>query len=173
MTLTETFEIMKDPRVSASQDDLEQQFKLIKSVRDKVTEINEAVLKLRILRTQISKWETRPKTSNNALNNASKTLLEKLGKIERSMVLIPSTGINKNFSSREGFFADALNIRMADLISTIEADDGPPTTQTYQVFDYISKLAEEKMSELDQVEKEDVPAFIESVSYTHLRAHET
>ena len=154
---------MKDPRVSASQDELEQQFKLIKGVRDKVTEINEAVVKLRALRIQISEWGNRSKASNDALDNASKTLLEKLREIEQSMVLIPSTGINKNFSSREGFFADALNIRMADLISTIEADDGPPTTQTYQVFDYVSKLADNKMSELDQVEKEDVPAFIELI----------
>ncbi len=163
ITLSQTFEIIKDPRVSSSQDELEQQFKLIKDVRDKVTEINEAVMKLRILRTQISKWGNRSKTPNNALDNASKSLFEKLGKIEQSMIQKASTGISKNFSSREGFFADALNIRMADLISTIEAADGSPTTQTYQVFDYVSKLADDKMSELDQIEKEDVPAFIELI----------
>src|SRR5207244_1876207 len=51
------FEIRKDPRVSATQADLDAQFALRMRIRDKLTEVHEAINGIRALRTQVEGWE--------------------------------------------------------------------------------------------------------------------
>ncbi len=60
---SQRFEIRKDPRVSASVEDLQAQFDLLIDIRDKLTEVHDEVLHSRKLREQIGQWQERLKAS--------------------------------------------------------------------------------------------------------------
>ena len=54
---TQSFQILKDPRVTATEDDLQSQFDLLIKVRDTIQETNAAVAQIREVRSRIEKWE--------------------------------------------------------------------------------------------------------------------
>jgi len=47
------FEIRKDPRITASDDDLRAQFELMVNIRDRFTEVSDTVLKIREVRASL------------------------------------------------------------------------------------------------------------------------
>ncbi len=51
--LTETFEVVKDPRIDATQADLQEQFDFLVRIRDRVSEANDAVARIRDIRGQV------------------------------------------------------------------------------------------------------------------------
>ena len=72
------FEIRKDPRVSATQDDFEAQFALRLSIRDKLSEVHEAINAMRALRSQVDGWEKRAQDARGgeAIGPAASALKE-------------------------------------------------------------------------------------------------
>ena len=78
----ETFEIVKDPRVAASQEDLQAQFDLLMRVRDRLSEANDAVVELRSVRQQVDEWESRARggPSAQAVEEAATGLKEEAGR---------------------------------------------------------------------------------------------
>src|SRR5262245_32910396 len=52
-SLTQPFEIHKDPRSSATQADLEAQFQFLLAARDKLTETHDAIRRIREVRSQL------------------------------------------------------------------------------------------------------------------------
>ena len=50
---TQTFRIVKDPRVEASQEDLDAQFQFLIQIRDKVSETHDGINQLRRVRQQV------------------------------------------------------------------------------------------------------------------------
>ncbi|HZC77602.1 MAG TPA: hypothetical protein VE258_07615, partial [Ktedonobacterales bacterium] len=58
-SFTEPFEIRRDPRISASDEDLRAQFELLIRIRDKVSAAHEAVNKIKSTRRQAEEWEKR------------------------------------------------------------------------------------------------------------------
>ena len=58
-TQTESFDVLEDPRVTASYDDLKSQFGLLVKLRDKLTESNETVSRLRKIKKQLIDWQGR------------------------------------------------------------------------------------------------------------------
>ena len=58
-TQTQAFRILKDPRVAASQEDLEAQFQMLVEIRDKVSETHDGINRLRRVRQQVDQWVSR------------------------------------------------------------------------------------------------------------------
>ena len=56
ITVSQSFEILKDPRVSASQEDFEAQAQLLLDIRDKISETNMAINRLADVRNQAQEW---------------------------------------------------------------------------------------------------------------------
>ncbi len=56
---TQTFRIIKDPRVGASQEDLDAQFQFLIQIRDKVSETHDGINQLRRVRQQVEQWVSR------------------------------------------------------------------------------------------------------------------
>ena len=59
---TQTFEIVKDPRVEATQDDFNAQFELLTRIRDKLSATHESIVRLRSVRQQVDEWVARAET---------------------------------------------------------------------------------------------------------------
>src|SRR5262249_46951110 len=75
-TLAEAFEVQKDPRVSATQEDLDSQFALLLKIRDKLSETHDAINTLRNIRQQVEDWEkrTRERKDHEAVSGAARSL---------------------------------------------------------------------------------------------------
>src|SRR5437588_1923475 len=56
---TQSFAVLKDPRVSTSQEELQQQFDLLQAIRAKISEVHEAINTVRSIRRQADEWEER------------------------------------------------------------------------------------------------------------------
>jgi len=49
---TQSFAVLKDPRLTTSQEDLQQQFDLLQAIRAKISEVHEAINTVRSIRRQ-------------------------------------------------------------------------------------------------------------------------
>ena len=162
--LTQSFEIHKDPRIAATQNDLEAQFDLTIEIRDKVSEASDAVIQLRDVRRQMEEWEQRAEGRSEAVVEAAKALKEALSSIEGDLVSLPRAGTRTGFGSTGGeFFGAALISRLADLTSTVGIADWVPTQQSHEVFDYLSDCIDAQLNRLKEVIDKDVAAFVELV----------
>jgi hypothetical protein len=119
------FEIRRDPRVTASDQDLQAQFALMIKIRDRLSEITDAVKKLRTARVQVEDAEKRMQGPSAA--SLRQALLATEGQLTRQlgpspMLLPPKT----------------LNIRLAALTAVVGTVDEAPTKQSYDVFEDLS-----------------------------------
>src|SRR6185295_17453345 len=58
-TLTQRFEVLKDPRVRATDAEIREAFALAKQAHDLLTRVHDAVLRLRAVRAQAEGWASR------------------------------------------------------------------------------------------------------------------
>jgi photosystem II stability/assembly factor-like uncharacterized protein len=127
---TRTFVLKKDPRVRATQQDLEAQFALLIKIRDELTKANDAVKTIRNVRAQIA--ERRPKAPS-AFAAAADSLLARLGSIEEEIYQV------RNRASQDPLnFPIKLNNKIAALAGVVASADARPTKQAYDVFTELS-----------------------------------
>lgn len=117
-----TFKILKDPRSSASQADLQAQFDFLISVRDKLTETHEAIIKIRKAREQINL--VTKKTESKEIKKAAEDILEEMKLIEEALYQ------TKNESRQDPLnFPIRLNNKLGHLGSLEGIGDSKPTDQ--------------------------------------------
>ena len=56
---TQPFDLVKDPRVAATREDLEDQFALLVRIRDKISQTHEGIARLRNVGKQVDEWSAR------------------------------------------------------------------------------------------------------------------
>jgi photosystem II stability/assembly factor-like uncharacterized protein len=85
---TQSFAVLKDPRVTTSQEDLQQQFDLLQAIRAKISEVHEAVNTVRSIRRQADEWEQRTAglAIHESLVTRGKSLKDKLSAIEEGLI---------------------------------------------------------------------------------------
>src|SRR5947209_1551447 len=129
-TFTESFEVLKDPRVDVSQEDLKAQFELGMQIRDTLSRLNESVIELRDVREQLEGWETRLARRDNT-EDARKTareLKERLTGIEEELMNTKATG---RFMYPPPNVPTRLNHKLAFLAGALGSADAAPTRQEY------------------------------------------
>ena len=152
-TMTQSFEVKKDPRVETTQEDFAKQFDLLMKIRDKLTETHEAILKIRDLRKQIDDVTSRMK-DQQAIMDAAKSLKANLTAIEETLYQ------TKNQSSQDPLnFPIRLNNKLAALAGVVAAADAAPTDQSFVIYDELVAKINEQLQKLDQVIKTELPAF--------------
>lgn len=150
------FEILLDPRSSASPADLEAQFVFLREVRDQVTEVNESVERVRDLRTQIRTYLARLPASADAdsVKAVGERLVERMTKVEEAL-----------YETRSESGQDPLNFginlgnELSALGGTVAAGDFRPTDQAYAYRDEVSAQIETELATLAEILDTDVPAF--------------
>ena len=153
VTRTEDFTIKRNAAIATVTDaDLQEQFKLAKTIGDKVTAANEAVLRIRHLKTQIG--ERSAKCADAALKAAAQSLTDKLTDVEGEIYQY------RNRSSQDPLnYPIRLNNKLAALQSTVESGDYKPTDQSYAVFKELSSRLDQQLARLDVLAKTDLAAF--------------
>jgi photosystem II stability/assembly factor-like uncharacterized protein len=155
-TMTETFEVRKDPRVSTTQEEFQKQFDLLTKIRDKFSETSEAIIAIRDVRKQTQDYAARVKDQPNSqpIIDAAKALGDKLTAIEEELYQ------TKNRSNQDPLnFPIRLNNKLAALANAIAAADAQPTEQQVAVYEDLTGRINAQLEKLRQALATDVPAF--------------
>jgi len=154
--LEQTWEWKKDPRISASQEDLQEQFDFLIEIREKVSEVSSSIIKLRDIKSQINDLVKKLKGSEKHAQIAgpASDLIKKLESVED--VLIQS----KSKSGQDPLnYPIMLDNKLAALTYVVSSADARPTDQSYKVFNYLKDQADEEMKKLAEIIRTDVAAF--------------
>ena len=141
---TTEFELEMDPNLEeVTAADLQKQFDLAISIRDKVSEANEAVILIRKIESQAGELDAAQKKK---IQTQLKLLLDKLQAVEEDLYQV------KNQSGQDPLnFPIKLNNRLASLQRSVESGDARPTDAAYVVFAELSSELKGHLAKLDEV----------------------
>lgn len=164
---TVSFEIQKDPRVSATQQDLEAQFTLLLRIRDKLSETHEAITTIRNIRQQTEQWEQRAKGSeqHETIADAGKTLKEKLSAIEEELIQVKARSRQDTLNHPA-----KLNAKLTALTGVVASADAAPTEQAYELFEYLAAQVQRELNRLNECINTDLAAFNSLIRESELAA---
>ena len=167
---TESFEILPDPRLQMTKADFEAQFDLLRRVRDKVSDTNVAIDRLR--RIQREALEASGRAEKAEANGDRKAIVEAADDLNKKLLGIEAelTQFEQEGPSDMLRAPVRLDSLVGGLINGIALGDAPPTTAMYEVFDHVSGLVDEQLSQLQAVVDKDVLAFNKLVSDAELPA---
>ena len=153
VTKAEVFGISRNPAVKTVTDaDLLEQFKLARQINDRVSTANEAVLRIRNVKDQVSGRMN--KTNDAGIKAAGEPLVAKLTAVEGEIYQY------RNRSNQDPLnYPIRLNNKLAALQGLVEIGDYRPTDQSYAVFKELSERLDKQLGQLDTLFSIDLPAF--------------
>jgi hypothetical protein len=130
--VSQSLVVKRDPRSGATDADLIAQTKLALQLRDRMTEADDAVRRIRSVKEQID--DRAPKMANvKEFGTLSKLLADSLGSVEDSVYQ------TRNKSGEDPLnFPVRLNNQIAALMGFVQSGDRRPPPQAYQVFETVS-----------------------------------
>jgi hypothetical protein len=146
-TLTQSFTVVRDPRIPASDADLREQFTVASKAHALLTRVHDAVVTLRDVRAQARAWGERVP----ATKDAAAALARALTAIEEELIQVRSDDPR--------MFPARLNTRIATIVPLIEYSDSPPTAPLRELTDNLALRAEMELGKLERVLTDDVAAF--------------
>lgn len=155
-TLAVPFEILKDPRSSVTQEDLQAQFDFLISVRDKLSETNTAIKKIREIRDQMKDVLTKIKgqDAEDEIKKAEKEIDKKITEVEENLYQV------KNRSSQDPLnFPIRLNDKLSGVGSLTSIGDYKPTEQAIAVKNELTSKIDVELQKLKDIIANDIPAF--------------
>ncbi len=158
---TAGFTILKDQRISATQEDLEDQFDLLLRIRDLLSETNETILALRNTRSQIERWKQRVSGNQHTdIERIAGEIIDNLNEIELALIQPRAE------SSLQ--FPEGLNAKLAKLTAFIDLDDARPTRQAGEQFQQLSDQINGHLARYRKVVREDVSRINEQIRQSGL-----
>ena len=156
---THEFEIRKDPRIDATQEDLEAQFDLLMQIRNKLSDVHDIVLRSRSLREQVDGWVKRlEETGNPDLSAEAARVSEKLSAAEGNLVEARTKGYADSFN-----YPPKVNSKLASMQGSVSFGDTRPPEQQYEVFNHLSALADQHIATLQEVLDTDLAALNQKI----------
>jgi hypothetical protein len=134
-----------------SDDDLRAQFDLAIRIRDKVSEANNAVIRIREVKTQIADRLGRSRDAR--LKRSADTLSARLSVIEANIYQV------KNQSGQDPLnYPIKINNRLASLLRVVNTGDGRPIGNAEPIFNDLVRELKVETDALAQVLQRDLPA---------------
>jgi hypothetical protein len=155
-TLTQPVKVKKDPRIASSIDELNRQLSLSIQLRDKVSQTNEAVIKIREARKQIDEYVARVQDQKEAAKvvETGKSLSKQLFEIENELYQ------TKNQSNQDPLnYPIKLNNKIAAVLGAVQMSDTAPTKQASEVFEDLATKVNAQLKKLDSAMTNDLTNF--------------
>ncbi len=145
-SMTQSFALLKDPRIATSDADLAEQFDFLIQIRDKLSEIVTGVNSIRSLKRQLGEWAERlaDNRSAEAVISAAQALTKRLEAVENELVQVEFTSDGDTLNYREKLFE-----KLMDLPPVVASADARPTTQSYAVYRKLAAQADDHLSALN------------------------
>jgi photosystem II stability/assembly factor-like uncharacterized protein len=154
--MTRSFAYVPDPRVTTSAADYAAQFAFLIRVRDRLSDANRAVVRIRDIRAQLDQVTARMagRQGEQQVRAAADSLRRRLAAVEEEIYQV------RNRSPQDPLnYPIRLNNRIAAVGGVAANGDARPTDQAVQVFEMLSGLLQAQLDRLEQVIATDVPAF--------------
>jgi hypothetical protein len=150
-TKTYPFQIKMNPNLSGvTEADLKETFDLAVKIRNRESEANEAVIKIRKIRSQLE--EGMKSTSDPAVSKAIKDFIAKITVVEEDLYQ------TKNRSGQDPLnFPIKLGNRISAVRRSLETGEGKPTAGVYKVFDELSKELDGHLTKLNSILSGELP----------------
>ena len=160
-SLTESFEILGDPRVGATQEDFEAQFALQKQIHDKISAAHAGVGKIRAIRAQVEGWEKR--LDDEEFKQQAEAFKQKLSNIESQIVQTKAKGPKDRLK-----FPVMLNSKLASLQGVVASAEGRPNQQSYDLYQDLAARVDAALAELDELLASDLAALNDKITSANL-----
>jgi hypothetical protein len=147
-SMTQSFSLLKDPRVDVSDADLSEQFDFSIQIRDELSAIATAVNRIRSLHRQLAEWKTRLDGNEPAADviAAATALQDRLTAIEAALVQAEFTSDGDTLNYREQLFE-----KLSGLPAVVSSADARPTTQSYAVYHKLAAQIDEQLAALTEL----------------------
>jgi photosystem II stability/assembly factor-like uncharacterized protein len=162
VTRTAPLQVAKDPRTSATQEDLEAQHRFLMDVRAKIDETHDAIRQVRDVRAQLDDLKQRiedqeAEEKHAKVLDAAKALGEKMTKAEEALYQ------TKNRSPQDPLnFPVRLNDKLNALANSVGGfGDARPTDQAVQVKEELTRAIDAELARLSEIFAKDLPALNE------------
>ncbi|MGD0871707.1 MAG: glycosyl hydrolase [Bryobacteraceae bacterium] len=150
-TQSQTFEVKKDPRLTTTPEEYTKQVTLALQIRDKLSDTNEGVIRIREVRKQLDEYARR---DDQRVADAAKALTQKLTAVEEELYQ------TKNRASEDPLnFPIKLNNKLAHVLGLVEGSDNQPTQQSYMVYEDLATRVNGQLTALDALMTSDLAAF--------------
>jgi photosystem II stability/assembly factor-like uncharacterized protein len=135
---TQSLDVRKDPRVTATQADLVAQYELLKQIRDRTTAANDAVKTSRNVKSQLTDRSGQLAAPDKpAFSAMADPLATELSDVEGDIYQV------RNQSGQDPLnYPIKVNNQIAALVGVVGSTDARPTAQSYTVFGILSKELE-------------------------------
>ncbi len=159
-TLIESFEIQKDPRIAATQEDLEAQFDLRMQIHNKLSQTHDAINTLRNIRRQVDDWEHRTQElpDHEAIARLGRSIKEKLFPVEDELIQFKAKSRQDTLN-----YPAKLNAKLATLGGVVSSADAAPTRQECELFDDLVARIDIQVERLQEIIDTEVKAFNERI----------
>ena len=141
-----SIDLIKDPRIDVSDDDINVQFNFAMEIRNQTDLANKSVIEIRNMKVHLDSIISKKSSSSSV---KIKTLISKLETIESSIYQV------KNQSGQDPLnFPIRVNNRLAYLRKSVESGDGLPTKGSREVFELLKDELLGYTNSLDKLKKE-------------------
>jgi photosystem II stability/assembly factor-like uncharacterized protein len=155
---TQSFKLVKDPRITYTDAELEEQFQFMKKVSDRLEQTMSTVRRIREMRKRAENLVAQARQSGkNAaeLDQALKALNDKLYTIEERLV---------QFRARAGEdlinYPTGIDSKLARLLDFASMADAPPTEGEKELYGRLSEGVTDRVRLVDQVEKQEYESVV-------------
>jgi len=148
---TQPFAIKINPNLKGvTKEELDEQFELAMQIRNKTSEANEAVIRIRHIRAQVE--EQLAKAEDEAMKEMAESMMAELSAIEEELYQV------RNRSHQDPLnFPIKLNNRLASLRRSVETGDARPTDAAYEVFEELTAELEAHQENIRQILNTQLP----------------
>ncbi|HEY2849964.1 MAG TPA: hypothetical protein VGI97_08810, partial [Gemmatimonadaceae bacterium] len=142
--MTQALVVKRDPRTSATDADLVEQTSFSLKLRDRMTQADDAVKKIRSIKEQLDERAAKM-TNVKEYGDLSKLLTDSIGSVEDSVYQ------TRNKSGEDPLnFPVRLNNQIAALLGFVQSGDRRPPPQAYQVFAAVSPKLDVQLGRYDK-----------------------
>ena len=160
-SFTAPLELKVDARVKISNDDLQKQIDLGRKVVAEISELHDAVAKLREVRAQTHTLNRRFGDDPHyaQLMTAAKDFDKKSSDVEAQLLQV-----NAKSSESTLNYPVLIDERLHGLLFSVDSADAAPTAQQYGAFDTLEKQARPLLAQAHELMTKDVPALNEMIN---------
>ncbi|HVE78473.1 MAG TPA: glycosyl hydrolase, partial [Gemmatimonadaceae bacterium] len=154
--VTRPFTVVPDPRVGATQRDLEAQHALAWRVREDLDRVAQTARRIAAMQRQLDERVTQTKEQAYAsrVADAAKTLRRKLEEVRAELI-----EVNSQADQITLHYPIKIYNKLISLNDQVQSGDGAPSKQHGEIFDELRKEVETQYAKLRDLESKDVPAF--------------
>jgi hypothetical protein len=152
-SMTQVWDWKKDPRLKTTQEEFQEQFDFLIKIRDKVTEFNRAIIRLRDVRKQVDDFLKRLEGQEKAeeIRESARALKKKLKSVEDELIQ------SKSQSNQDSLnYPIKLDNKIAAIAGVVASADARPTDQSYELFEELSVKAGAQLEILKSIMEVDI-----------------